>query len=152
MGGRRERGFDEIVMASRPAKEAAARLLGERRRNDFYRLSYQVSAIASFGALGLYAARLPDRTLYQAPGPITALMRLGQSFALWQMVSGVKQLGFHRFSSLHRFVAWQRDEVAGAEEQNAGPGADEEGRLREAYGDAYAAYEASGTPFLIPWR
>ena len=23
--------------------------------------------------------------------------------------------------------------------------------LRDAYGEAYAAYEASGTPFLVPW-
>lgn len=28
------------LLASRPAKEAAARLLGERCRNAFYRLSY----------------------------------------------------------------------------------------------------------------
>jgi len=65
------------LLASRLAKEAAARLLGERHRNGFYRLSYQVLAILSFGALGLHAARLPDRTLYQARGPIAGLLRLG---------------------------------------------------------------------------
>ncbi len=41
--------------ASRPAKEAAGRLLGERHRNASYRLGYQVFALTSFGALGLYA-------------------------------------------------------------------------------------------------
>ncbi len=28
----------------------------------------------------------------------------------------------------------------------------EAARLRDVYGEAYAAYEAGGTPFLIPWR
>ena len=156
--------------------------------------------------LGLYAARLPDRTLYQARGPLAGLMRLGQAFALWQMVSGIRQLKFRRFAGLDSLAAWKRgDADVPAPSEAQGSGADEEGRLRtggpfrssrhalnfwilpifclmprmtargllfnalvtlytypasqheakrlrDAYGEAYAAYEASGTPFLLPWR
>lgn len=67
------------LLASHPAKEAAAGVFGERRRNAFYRLFYQAFALGSFGALGVYAARLPDRELYRASRPVAGLLRLGQA-------------------------------------------------------------------------
>ena len=193
------------LLAGRPAKEAAARLLGERRRNGLYRLFYQAFALLSFGALGAYAARLPDRELYRASGPVAGLLRLGQAFALGQMVGGVRQIEFRRFAGFHSLAALLRGdaEVPDAPEAQ-GPGADDAGRLktggpfrqsrhalnfwilpifwlmprmtarlllfnalitlytwpasrheaarlRERHGEEYAAYEASGTPFLVPW-
>ena len=65
------------LLASRPAKEATTRLLGERRRNGLYRSFYQAFALLSFGTLGVYAAKLPDRELYRASGPALGLLRLG---------------------------------------------------------------------------
>ncbi len=193
------------LLASRQAKGAAARLLGERRRNGFYRLFYHAFALLSFGALGLYAARLPDRELYRASGPVVGLLRLGQAVSLLQMVGGVREIGFRRFAGFHSLAALLRGdaEVPDAPEAQ-GPGADDEGRLRTggpfrcsrhalnfwilplfwlmprmtarlllfnalltlytfpasrheaarlrvAYGEEYAAYEAGGPPFLIPW-
>lgn len=193
------------LLASRPAKEAAVRWLGERRRNAFYRLGYNAFALLSFGALGWYAARLPDRELYRAPRPVAGLLRAGQLFSLLQMLGGARQIGLGRFSGLAGLAAWARGdaEVPDAPEaqgpapdgtgrlQTGGPfrwsrhalnfwilplfwlmprmtarlllfnalitlyavpaSRHEEARLRAAYGEEYAAYAASGTPFLIPW-
>jgi len=193
------------LLASGPVKQAAARMLGERRRNAFYRLCYNAFALVSFGTLGLYAARLPDRELYRAPHQVAGLMRLGQIFSLMMMLGGVRQIGLGRFSGLSSLMAWARGdaEVPNAPEAQ-GPAPDEAGRLRTggpfrwsrhslnfwilplfwlmprmtarlllfnalitlytvpasrheearlraAYGDAYAEYQGSGTPFLLPW-
>lgn len=51
------------LLASKAAKEKASELLGERTRNGLYRPLYNGLAIATFGVLGLYAFRLPNREL-----------------------------------------------------------------------------------------
>ena len=45
------------VLASKAAKKKASELFGERTRNGLYRPLYNGLAIATFGALGLYALR-----------------------------------------------------------------------------------------------
>lgn len=119
------------LLASRPVKQAAAVLLGERRRNGFYRLVYNAFVLASFGGLGLYAARLPDRELYPAPPPAARLLRLGQMFSLLMLFSGIRQIGLSRFSGLSSLVAWVRGdaEVPDAPEAQ-GPGRGEDGRMK----------------------
>lgn len=119
------------LLASRPAKQAAVRMLGERRRNAFYRLGYHAFALVSFGALGRYAARLPDRDLYRAPRPLAGLMRLGQIFALLQMFGGIRQIGLRRFLGLAGLAAWAKGEpTVPVEPEAQGPGTDEDGRLK----------------------
>ena len=119
------------LLASGPAKEAVARMLGERRRNAFYRLFYNAFALASFGALGWYAARLPDRELYRTRGPVADLLRLGQLFSLLLMLGSVRQIGVRRFSGVSSLAAWVRgDAEVPAAPEAQGPAADETGRLK----------------------
>lgn len=195
------------LLASHPVKRGVARWIGERRRNAFYRLCYNAFALVSFGTLGLYAARLPDRELYRAPRQVAGLMRLGQIFSLLMMLGGVRQIGLRRFSGWASLAAWRRgdaevpnvpeaqgpalEEGRGDRLKTGGPfrwsrhalnfwilplfwlvprmtarlllfnalitlytvpaSRHEEARLRAAYGDAYAEYQGSGAPFLLPW-
>jgi hypothetical protein len=86
------------LLASRPAKRAAARLLGERRRNGLYRPLYNVQAVATLGALVWYVARQqPDRELYRARGVVAVALGLGQTAALLYLLDATRQIGFGRF-------------------------------------------------------
>lgn len=121
------------LLASRLVKQAVARQVGERRRNAFYRLFYNAfallsSALLSFGALGVYAARLPDRALYRASHPVAGLLRLGQVLSLLQMLGGTRQIGLGGFSGWASLAAWARGdaEVPDAPEAQ-GPVPDETG-------------------------
>lgn len=119
------------LLASRPAKQAAASLLGERKRNAFYRSAYNAFALGSFGALWVYAARLPDRELYRAHGPAAALLRAGQAFSLFQMIEGVRQVGARRFSGLSSLTAWVGGEaIVPDAPEGQGPAQDGKGRMK----------------------
>jgi hypothetical protein len=69
------------LLASKEAKEKANKLLGERTRNGLYRPLYNGLAIVSFGALGLYGLKLPDRELYRVRGSLSWLMHSFNCFS-----------------------------------------------------------------------
>ena len=106
-------------------------MLGERRRNAFYRLFYNGFALVSFGLLGWYAKRLPDRELYHVRGWGSGLMRLGQAAGVLTMLVGARQIGYARFTGLANGLAWLRGETQIPQEPPAqGPAVDEAGVLR----------------------
>lgn len=82
------------VLASKAAKKKASELFGERTRNGLYRPLYNGLAIATFGALGLYALRLPNRELYKIRRPFSWLMHSVQFFPALFSVWGARNRVF----------------------------------------------------------
>jgi hypothetical protein len=93
------------VLASKAAKKKANELFGERTRNGLYRPLYNGLAIATFGALGLYALTLPNRELYKIRRPFSWLMHSVQFFFMLYLLYGAKEIGFLRFAGVPNFVA-----------------------------------------------
>lgn len=88
------------AFASVRAKEFARRYLGERRTNALYRLGYNALALGSFGVVGVYIWRLPDRRLYSATGLTRKLMFGGQAASGLAVLVSALQVGPIAFSGL----------------------------------------------------
>jgi hypothetical protein len=93
------------ALASKSAKKRASELFGERIRNGLYRPLYNGLAIATFGALGLYALRLPDRELYKVRGSLGWLMHSVQLFFALYLLYAAREVGFLKFSGIPNVVA-----------------------------------------------
>ncbi len=93
------------LLASKAAKEKASKLLGERTRNGLYRPLYNGLAITSFGALGLYGLKLPDRELYRVRGSLSWLMHSVQLFFLLYLMYGAREIGFLKFAGVPNIIA-----------------------------------------------
>jgi methanethiol S-methyltransferase len=101
-------GVVHSALASRQAKDAAARLLGRRQRNGLYRALYNGQAVVTFAVFLWYVARLPDRELYRASGRLALAMRLGQAAALVYAVAVARTVGLGGITGLAGLVAWVR--------------------------------------------
>jgi hypothetical protein len=120
-------GVVHSALASRQAKDAAARLLGRRQRNGLYRAFYNAQAVVTFAVFLRYVARLPDRELYRARGGLALAMRLGQAAALVYAVAVARTVGLGGITGLAGLGAWLRAR-AGVETRaatGAGLGADD---------------------------
>lgn len=191
------------LLASRRAKRAAERLVGEKGRNALYRPFYLAQSFVTFGALVVYVWRQPSDTLYRIRGPAALLMRAGQAAGLGYAVYAARQVGIADMLGLRGLTGWIGGTHVPPEPEAQGPAPDEDGemrasgpfrlhrhplnfaplpvlwlfphmttrlaalnlastaylvlgsvheevRLRAAYGDSYARYQASGVPFFIP--
>jgi hypothetical protein len=94
------------VMASKTAKKKAVELFGERTRNGLYRPIYNGLAIATFGALGLYALKLPNLELYKISRPLSWLMHSVQFFFLFYLLYGAREVGFLKFAGVPNLIAF----------------------------------------------
>ena len=92
--------------ATEAAKAAAARLVGRRARDAFYRPVYNLLAVVTSLALLLYVRRQPNRTLYHVRGAPAAIMRAVQGSALGYAAWAAWWVGPLRFSGLPGVVAW----------------------------------------------
>lgn len=119
------------AVASRAAKQAATRLLGERRRNAFYRPFYMAQSLITFAALGLYARSLPDRALYHVRGRAALLMRAGQFAALLFAVNAARQVGLRRMLGVNSVTSYlSREQPVVPEPESQGPTIAEDGEMR----------------------
>jgi protein-S-isoprenylcysteine O-methyltransferase Ste14 len=119
------------LLASRAAKTTAVQILGERRRNALYRPFYNAQAVITFGALVVYAVRLPDREVYRAPLALARLMRAAQLASLLYTVDSVRQVGFLRFAGVPNLAAWLAGQpVVPREPEGQGPALDARGRMK----------------------
>ena len=133
------------VLASRAAKRAAARMLGERRRNALYRPFYNVQAVITFGALLLYGIDLPDRELYRAPAPLSRLMRFGQVLSLLYIVYGTRQIGILKFAGVPNLWALLAGRTSVPREpEGQGPALDARGEVK-----ATGPFRASRHPLNV---
>lgn len=99
-------GLIHSALASRTAKEAAARVVGRRAFDAGYRVFYNAQAIATFAATVAYIRRLPDRELYHARGSLALAMRGGQAAALGYMAWAAWHVGPGRLSGADGLAAW----------------------------------------------
>lgn len=93
------------VLASKGAKKKASKLFGDRTRRGLYRPLYNGLAIATFGALGLYALKLPNRELYKIRPPFSWLMHSVQFFFLLYLLYGTREIGFLKVAGVPNILA-----------------------------------------------
>ena len=133
------------ALASRGAKAIAARAVGTRRRNGWYRAFFNGQAILTSCALLFYARSLPDRELYRVRGVAAALMRGGQLAGLWLLLDGVRQVGLARIAGVSSVRGILRDAAAVEPEPEAqGPRLNEDNTV-----DAQGAFLRSRHPLNL---
>jgi protein-S-isoprenylcysteine O-methyltransferase Ste14 len=115
------------VLASRPAKQAAARVFGERNRNGLYRPFYIGQSLVTFGLLVLYIRRQPSAELYCVRGPLAYVMLAGQGAALLWLIAAARQVGILRITGAKNLLVWSDGERADPEPEAQGPALDAEG-------------------------
>jgi hypothetical protein len=94
------------ILASRKAKTTAARLVGERNRNAFYRPFYNAQATITSGALAYYIYKLPDRKLYEVNGPAAWAMQGVRLGFLAYGVAAAREIGFAGLTGWTGLKAW----------------------------------------------
>ena len=140
------------ALASRAAKAAATRLLGERARDGWYRAFYNAQAVATTGALVAWGMRQPDRTLYRVRGPLALLLRAGQLAGLAFGAAAVREVGLARMAGVTSATAWARDAADVPPEPEAqGPAPDASGRLRTRGPFAVVRHPLNLMPLPVLW-
>lgn len=116
------------ALASRQAKELAARAAGRRRRNGYYRLAYNAQSLVTFAWLYRWLRRLPDRPLYDLEPPALWLARGGQAIAFVAGLETSRAIGIPDFNGLTQLNAVRAGEEPEPEPEAQGPhlGADGE--------------------------
>ena len=83
-------------LASRPAKRAAARIVGQPAVDAWYRPFFIGQALVATAWWARAVLREPDRTLWRAPAPLAAAMVAGQATAAWWMWRAARAVGVGR--------------------------------------------------------
>jgi methanethiol S-methyltransferase len=99
-------GMVHSALASRQAKHTAVHLVGERRRNAWYRPLYLVQSLVTFGALALYVKALPDQTLYSVRGPLAGVMQLTRVASVGYAVYAAYHVGIPAMLGWPGLTAW----------------------------------------------
>jgi methanethiol S-methyltransferase len=140
------------ALASRQAKDAAANIFGERRRNAFYRGFFNLQAVLTFAGLALYARRLSGEVLYDVRGPARLLLRTGQlsgiAFAAW----AAREVGPIRLLGIAGVRDWISNEPVIAPEPEAqGPSLAGEDALRVRGPFRWMRHPLNFAPLPIFW-
>jgi methanethiol S-methyltransferase len=90
------------VLASHSAKQTAARVFGIRKRDVYYRPFYIAQSVISFGALAVYASRLPNRLIWKLGTGSAWFLNAMRTAALWEIFRAVRQIGFGRIIGLQK--------------------------------------------------
>jgi methanethiol S-methyltransferase len=88
------------ALASRQAKDLAARVAGRRRRNGLYRAAYVAQSLCTFAWLYRWLRRLPDRPLYDLGPPASWLARCGQAAAFVAGLETARVVGIPDFNGI----------------------------------------------------
>jgi protein-S-isoprenylcysteine O-methyltransferase Ste14 len=118
------------ALASRSAKRWAALAAGERNAQMFYRPFYVVQGVLTSVALAGYGLRLPRRTLYRLTGARASIMRGAQAVSAWQLVRGIRAVGFARLTGMDAVRAARAGTPLPEPPVAQGPERDASGTLR----------------------
>ena len=144
-------GVVHSLLASRPAKRAAARTFGERNRNGLYRVLYIGQSLVTFGLLAAYVRRQPSGELYRIEGPLAFLMHAIQAGAVVYATAAAGQVGLRRITGLESFLAWLGDGPVPPEPEAQGPALDDKGRQHAAGPFAWSRHPLNFAPLPIFW-
>ena len=139
------------ALASRPAKAAVRRLLGDRNRSGWYRAFYNAQAVLTTSALASYVRRLPDHTLYEVRGPLARLMQLGQLAGLAYAALAVRQVGVAQIAGATSLTAWSQGGAVPPEPEAQGPALASDGRLQTAGPFARSRHPLNFAPLPVLW-
>lgn len=117
------------ALASRQAKQAAKKMLGNEAYDNGYRLFYTAQAAFSFLALVRYGARLPSKTIYRLSGPSAWMLRCGQLAGLVHLFCAASEVGIARLSGIANVQAKLSGKPALPAPLAQGPEIDASGRL-----------------------
>jgi hypothetical protein len=109
------------VLASSAAKQAFAKLAGERARNGLYRPLYIGQAVLVTLAAVAAFLRLPDRDLYQVRKPWAWALNVVQAAGVGLLLRAVSVTGFDRMIGLPQLLAYGRGEHPAPEYEAQGP-------------------------------
>lgn len=101
-------GIIHSALASQKAKTTAVQIIGERRRNAWYRPVYLVQSLVTFGALALYVKGVPNQTLYRVRGPFAGVMQLFRLASVGYAVYAAHQVGIPAMLGWPSLIAWWR--------------------------------------------
>jgi hypothetical protein len=99
-------GVVHSTLASQHAKNTAVQLIGERRRNAWYRPFYLVQSLVTFGVFVLYVERVPNQTLYRVRGPLAGVMQLTRVASVGNAAYAAHQVGISAMLGWPGLTAW----------------------------------------------
>jgi protein-S-isoprenylcysteine O-methyltransferase Ste14 len=88
------------LLASKPAKDLARRIVGPRYRNGLYRFAFNAKSVLVLVWATWWFLRLPDREIYKVRMPWSWLFRAGQVASLGVLLSAVRVIGVLDFAGI----------------------------------------------------
>ena len=88
------------LLASKPAKDIARRIVGDRYRNGLYRFAFNAKSVLFLMWATWWFLRLPDREIYRVRVPWSWLFRAGQVASLGVLLSAVRVIGIFDFAGI----------------------------------------------------
>ena len=88
------------LLASKPAKDVARRIVGDRYRNGLYRFAFNAKSVLFLVWATWWFLRLPDREIYRVRVPWSWLFRAGQVASLGVLLSAVRAIGILDFAGI----------------------------------------------------
>jgi protein-S-isoprenylcysteine O-methyltransferase Ste14 len=139
------------ILADDKVKEWISHFVGEERRVAFYRMSYNLLALLSFGALLLYIARQPRRIIYEAKGKVKWLFHAAQFASLCYGAWAALQLPVMHFSGLPHLWAYLSGKKMPREAIAQGPTVLEDDSLRVTGPFRWSRHPLNLAPLGVFW-
>jgi hypothetical protein len=138
------------LLASRQAKEAAARLVGERARDAWYRPVFIGQSIVATAWWARAVLREPDREVWRAPPSLAGVMAAGQIASAAAMWRAARAVGIDRLVGLPGVRAWMRGGAVPAPQEAQGPRPSAEG-MRIAGPFRRSRHPLNAAPIALLW-
>lgn len=117
-------------LATLQLKGFVRQVLGENRRNGFYRAVYNGQALLVTGLAAWWFRRQPDYTLYKVSAPWSWLFYGGQLASLGLLLTATKHIGFAAFSGLPQLKTLLTGGLPMPEPEAQGPRLDTAGEIK----------------------
>jgi hypothetical protein len=117
------------LLASKPAKDLARRILGPRYRNGLYRVVFNAKSVLFLVWATWWFLRLPDREIYRVRMPWSWLVRAGQVASLGVLLSAVRVIGVLDFAGISQLRSLLAGLDPDPEPEAQGPPLGADGRM-----------------------